>query len=114
MSLYLIQAAYNPETLRILVQNPEDRSQRVRQPIETLGGKVRDLFFSFGDYDALLIVEMPNNVAAAAIAVAFASGGAVKNIKTTPLLSTTEALEAFKQAGRSGYQPLIASAKSAG
>jgi len=113
MSLYLIQASYNPETVKMMLQNPEDRSQRVRQPVETLGGKVHEMFFSFGDYDALLIVEMPSNVAAAAIALAFASGGAVKNIKTTPLLSTTEAVEAFKQAGRSGYQPLT-SARAAG
>ncbi|MGD1210897.1 MAG: GYD domain-containing protein [Candidatus Acidiferrales bacterium] len=113
MSLYLIQAAYTPEALRAMLQNPQDRTNVVRAPIEALGGKVHSMYFSFGEYDAVLLLEMPNNVAAAAIAMAFASGGACKTIKTTPLMTTAEGLEAFKQAGRSGYQPTLASARAA-
>jgi hypothetical protein len=51
---------------------------------------------------------MPDNVSAAAFAVAVAGGGACKNVKTTPLLSLAEGLEAMKKAGTSGYKPVTA------
>ena len=51
---------------------------------------------------------MPDNVSAAAFAVAVAAGGACKNVKTTPLLSIAEGIEAMKKAGQSGYQPVTA------
>jgi hypothetical protein len=53
---------------------------------------------------------MPSNVAAAAFAMAVAAGGACRNVKTTPLLSTKEGIEAMKQAATSGYKPATASA----
>ena len=114
MSLYLIQAAYSQEALRAMTQNPQDRTNALRGPIESLGGKIHNMFLSFGDYDAVLLLEMPNNVAAAAIAIAFAAGGACKNIKTTPLMTVAEGIDACKQAASSGYRPLTASAKAAG
>ncbi len=113
MSLYLIQAAYSQEALRAMTQNPQDRTNALRAPIESLGGKIHNLFLSFGDYDAVLLLEMPNNIAAAAIAIAIAAGGACKNIKTTPLMTVAEGIEALKQAAASGYHPLSASAKAA-
>lgn len=96
-----------------MIQNPHDRTNALRGPIESLGGKIHNLFLSFGDYDAVLLVEMPNNVAAAAIAIAIAAGGACKNIKTTPLMTVAEGIEALKKAAGSGYQPVTAAAKAA-
>ena len=37
---------------------------------------------------------------------AFAAGGAVKTSKTTPLISTTETVEALKKAATSGYRSI--------
>jgi uncharacterized protein with GYD domain len=113
VSLYLIQAAYSQEALRIMTQNPHDRTTAIRAPVEALGGKVHNLFLSFGEYDVVLLLEMPNNVAAAAIALAIGAGGACKSIKTTPLMTVAEGIEACKQAAGSGYRPLTASAKAA-
>ena len=70
-----------------------------------MGGKIKSAYFAFGDYDVFLITEMPDNVSAAGIAIAFAGGGACKAVQTTPLLSVEEALEAMKKAGQSGYRP---------
>jgi hypothetical protein len=47
---------------------------------------------------------MPSNVEAAAFSLAAAAGGAVKAIKTTPLLTTAEGIEALKKAAKSGYK----------
>lgn len=114
MPLYLVQASYTQEALRVLTQNPQDRTAALRGPIESLGGKIQNLFLSFGDYDVVLLLEMPNNVAAAAIAIAVGAGGACNSIKTTPLLTVAEGLEALRQAAGSGYRSVVASAKAAG
>ena len=50
-------------------------------------------------------MEMPDNVSAAALSIAVAAGGAVNNIKTVPLMSMDEGLEAIKKAGPAGYRP---------
>jgi len=70
-------------------------------------------FFAFGEYDVVVITEMPDNVSAAAIAIAFAAGGSVKSEKTTPLMTTAEALEAIKKAGTSGYRSLTVGTSAA-
>jgi hypothetical protein len=52
-------------------------------------------------------------VSAAAIAIAFAAGGACKAVQTTPLMSTAEALEAMKKAKDCGYRPATGAAGKA-
>jgi len=113
MPFFLHQASYTPEALARLIANPQDRFEAIRGPIEKLGGKIKDSFFAFGDHDVMLITEMPDNVSAAAIAVAFAGGGALKNLKTTPLLTTAEALDALRKAGSCGYKSFTAGAAAA-
>jgi hypothetical protein len=53
----------------------------------------------------VLIVQMSSNVDAGAIAIAFAAGGACKAVKTTPLLTIDEAVEAMHKAAGSEYHP---------
>jgi len=110
MPLYLTQVAYTPEAWKALVKNPQNRIEAVRPAIERLGGKIVSGYFAFGDFDVVAIADMPDHVAAAAFAMAIAAGGACRDVKTTPLLTTAEGLEALKQAGKSGYQPATASA----
>jgi hypothetical protein len=49
---------------------------------------------------------MPDNVSAAAFAIAIVVGGACHHVKTTPLLSVDEGMTAMKKAGGSGYKPV--------
>jgi uncharacterized protein with GYD domain len=104
MPHYLQQIAYSPQGWEAVMANPQNRIDAVRPAIEKLGGKVETAWFSFGDYDVIVITEFPNNVSAAAIAIAFAGGGACKSVHTTPLLSPDEAVQALKKAGESGYR----------
>ncbi len=108
MPHYLLQVAYNEEAWQALIKNPADRIEAVRPAVENLGGKLREGWFAFGDYDIVCIAEMPDNISAAAIAIAFAGGGACKSVKTTPLMSTAEAVEALKKASRAGYKAATA------
>jgi uncharacterized protein with GYD domain len=108
MSYFLMQVAYTPDGWQTLVKNPTNRVEAVRPAIEKLGGKIENAWYSFGDYDVTLVLQMPDNVSAAALSIAFAAGGALKSVKTTPLLTATEALEAMKRAGGSGYRAATA------
>ena len=113
MPHYLHQVAYSREGWEALVRQPQDRIEAVRPAIERLGGKIHSAWFAFGDYDVVVITEMPDNVSAAAIAMAFGGGGACKAVHTTPLLSTAEAVEAMKKASQSGYRPATAAVRAA-
>jgi uncharacterized protein with GYD domain len=113
MPHYLLQVAYSRDGWEALVKNPQDRIEAVRPAIERLGGKIKSAWFAFGDYDVVVISEMPDNVSAAAIAMAVAAGGACKSVNTTPLMSTQEAVEAMKKASQSGYRPATATGRAA-
>src|ERR1700680_1867124 len=105
MPHYLLQAAYTPEAWQALVKNPHSRIEAIRPAIERMGGKLVGGWAAFGDYDAILVAELPTSVDAAAIAIAFAAGGSCKAVKTTPLLTAAEAVEAMKKASNNGSQP---------
>lgn len=106
MPSYLVQVSYTAEALSALIAKPQDRSEAVNKVIEKLGGKSMGAWLSFGDYDLVMIVEMPNNVTAAALSLAAAAGGSCKTVKTTPLISVEEGMAALKKAGTSGYKPI--------
>ena len=113
MPNYLHQVSYTPEAWARLVANPQDRIEAVRGPIEKLGGRIHNAFFAFGEYDVVVITEMPDNVSAAAIAMAFAAGGACKSVQTIPLISPEEATQALRKARECGYRPATATTRAA-
>jgi hypothetical protein len=89
MPFFLHQVSYTPEALTRLLANPQDR------------------------FDAVLITEMPDNVAAAAIALAFAAGGSLRNCQTTALMPNAEGLDAMRKAATCGYKPVTAATSAA-
>jgi uncharacterized protein with GYD domain len=105
MPYYMVQAAYTSEGWATLVKNPQNRAEAVRPAIEKAGGSLINWFWAFGDYDAVVIVEAPDNVTAASLAAAVAAGGATKAVKTTPLLTPEEGIEFLRRAGDSSYRP---------
>jgi uncharacterized protein with GYD domain len=114
MASYLLQVGYTPEAWAAMIKSPQDRSAAIKAPVEKLGGRVERFWLSFGDFDVVGVVEMPDSVSAAAFSMAVSAGGAVRALKTTPLLTSAEGLEAMKKAANCGYQPVTRSAKAAG
>ncbi len=104
MPHYLLQAAYTADAMAAMVKNPQDRIAAITPAIQALGGKVWG-WHSFGEYDVVAICEMPDNVSAAAFSLAASAGGAVKAIKTTPLITTAEMMDAMRKAAGAGYRP---------
>jgi uncharacterized protein with GYD domain len=105
MAYYLVQAAYTTEACKALVKNPQDRTEVVKKSVEKLGGKLEGAWFAFGDYDIILILQLPDNVAATALALAIGAGGALKAQKTTPLMTIAEGVQAMKKASSTDYRP---------
>jgi uncharacterized protein with GYD domain len=105
MGRYLIQAAYTPEAWAAMVASPRDRSTPVRAMVERVGGTLEAFYLTFGEYDVVSIVQLPDDIAAAAVAMAASAGGGLRAIRTTTLLGVAEALEALDRAGTLGYEP---------
>jgi uncharacterized protein with GYD domain len=105
MAYYLVQASYTAEAWAALVRKPENRIEVARSVIERLGGKLVGGWLAFGEADIVLISDMPDNVSAAALAMAVSAGSAVKAIKTIPLMTAEEGLEAARKALGTGYKP---------
>jgi uncharacterized protein with GYD domain len=113
MPYFCHQVSYTKEAWAKLMENPQDRLDAVRAPIEKLGGKLQISFFAFGPFDVIAITEMPDNITAAALSMAFAGGGAVQSIQTTPLMTAAQAVEALRKAGTCGYKSITAPASAA-
>ena len=105
MAYYMLQVAYTPEAWAVQVKNPQNRLEMVRPVVERLGGKIESGWFSFGDYDIVVICQFPDNVSAAALSMAASARGSVSSVKTTPLMTMDEGIEALRKAGTAGYSP---------
>ena len=99
MPHYMYQAAYTGKSWAAQLKNPQNRVETVgRQACEAVGGKMVGGWSCFGDYDIVLVVDVPDNASMSAIALAIAAGGAVKASKTTVLMTGTECVNAMKKA----------------
>ena len=58
-----------------MVATPQDREAAARKLIEALGGKLHHLFFAFGQYDVICLIEAPDDKTMMAGAAAVASAG---------------------------------------
>ena len=105
MAYYLLQVAYTPEAWANMVRSPQNRVDAIRPVVERLGGRIEGAWYAFGEYDIVAVMQFPDNASAAAFSLAASAGGAVKAIKTTPLMTIDEGIEAMRKAGGTGYQP---------
>jgi uncharacterized protein with GYD domain len=99
MPLYMYQAAYTPESWAAQLKNPQNRVEAVgRAACEAVGGKLVGGWYCFGEYDLVIIADVPSNESMSAIALAIGAGGAVKAAKTTVLMTGTQGVEGMKKA----------------
>jgi uncharacterized protein with GYD domain len=95
MPKYLIQASYSPEGLKGLQKDKASgRRAAVMAACEGMGGKLDAAYYCLGEYDAIVIVDLPNTQAATALSVAISASGLV-HTKTTALLTVEETDQAL-------------------
>ena len=96
MSKYLIIANYATEGVKgILAKGGTARKAAVEASIEGLGGSVESFYFGFGDADGYVLVDLPNNVSAAALAMQVSASG-MASARTVVLLTPEEIDQAAK------------------
>jgi uncharacterized protein with GYD domain len=105
MPFYLCQVSYTPESVAALTKSPRNRAEEIRPSFERLGGKLHGFWFAFGEYDVVLLGEFPSNANVAAVVLAAFGAGGLRAIKTTPLLTTEETMDALTKASKVQYQP---------
>ena len=103
MAFYMTQFGYTSEAWASLSKKPEDRSKTVASLIEKFGGRMHEMYYSFGKYDGVIIFEAPDDQSAAAVAVAAVAPGHVAKILTTPLFTIQEAMTIMTKAGKVNY-----------
>lgn len=96
MSKYLLKASLSPEGARgTMKEGGTARRAAAAKLVESVGGKVESFYYAFGETDAYLIVDVPDNVTAAAVAMAVSASGAVST-ETVVLITPEEMDRAVK------------------
>jgi len=94
---YLVHANYVGEgVIGLLKEGGTSRRAATEKAVKSLGGTLEAFYFAFGETDAYVIAEVPDNASMAAIALIVSASGAVK-VKTTVLLTPEEIDMAVKK-----------------
>lgn len=108
MPLYMYQAGYTAESWTAQMKKPQNRVETIaRKACKAVGGKLVGGWLCFGEYDFVIIADVPNKESMAAIAIAVGAGGAIKTSKTTVLMTAKEGIDALKKASAvaNAYKP---------
>ena len=74
--IFITQGRYTQEARASMLANPEERAPALEQLLGTAGVKLVNAFWTFGDYDFLVIVDAPDeHVWMQVLLVASATGG---------------------------------------
>jgi len=90
MPKYLIEGSYTAEGVKGLIKdNASGRAAAFQKAAQSLGGKLDQIYYTFGDTDLIVILDLPDNASVAAFAITAASSGLI-HLKTRPLLTVEE------------------------
>ena len=97
MPKFLYEASYTLENItEIEGTRTAHRRDAVARVAESVGGRLESFHFAFGDRDAYVIVDLPDNESATAVALSVnAAGGAT--VRTVVLLTPDEVDAAAKR-----------------
>ncbi len=102
MPKYLIEASYNAEGLKgVLDKGGTARREAVEKMLAGIGGTVESFHFAFGPSDAIVIVDVPDNINVAAICMLVGASGKA-TAKTTVLLTPEDIDAAAKVQAKYG------------
>ncbi len=97
MPKYMVHASYTAEGAKgLLKSGGTARRKATEELLASLGGRLEAFYFTFGDEDAVLIVDLPDQVAASAIGMAVSASGAIRT-RSTVLITPEEVDEATRR-----------------
>ena len=90
MAKYLAIASYTPDGLRELAAHGASaRIEASKKLVADAGGSIESFYYAFGSDDVFIVCDLPDNVAAAAAAIAAGASGVVVT-RMVPLLTAEE------------------------
>jgi uncharacterized protein with GYD domain len=90
MAHYLFSASYTEKGLAGLVkEGAASRIKALEDAAKSVGGQLEAMYWSFGKSDVVVLVELPDNAAAAALSTTVAASG-IAGVTTTVLLTAGE------------------------
>src|SRR4051812_10561281 len=90
MPKYLLQVNYTQDGVKgVLAKGGAARKTAAQAAAKSVGGKVESFYFAFGTTDVFCVADMPDNAAAAALALNVSAGGGA-SVTTTVLLGPDE------------------------
>jgi uncharacterized protein with GYD domain len=96
MAKYLVEANYVGDGIKgLLKEGGTSRRAAVEAAAKTVGGSVDAFYYAFGETDAYVIIDVPDNVTAAGLALTIAASGVV-TLRTTVLITPEEVDRAVK------------------
>ena len=96
MAKYLVEANYVGDGIKgLLKEGGTSRRAAVEEAAKTVGGSVDAFYYAFGETDAYVIIDVPDNVTAAGLALSIAASGVV-TLRTTVLITPEEIDRAVK------------------
>ena len=103
MPKYLVRGSYTAEGAKGLRKDGGSKRRQVAEAlVKEAGGKLESFYFTFGETDVIIIIDLPDNVSSVAMSLAVNSSG-VTNVTTTPLLTAEEMDAAAKK--QFAYRP---------
>jgi len=99
----MTQFSYTSEAWAALTRSPQNRGEGFSTMAQSLGARLVDLYYCFGEYDGVLLLEAPDDVTATAVILAAVAPGHVRSTKTTRLMTVDETREAMRKAGTASY-----------
>jgi len=98
MPKYITFFSYTAESAKAMIEHPSDRSAASKALVESLGGTQEAFYWMQGKHDGFLIANLPDGVAAAALAAAVGSTGAVGGLDTHQIFDHEEQAAIVKNA----------------
>jgi uncharacterized protein with GYD domain len=98
MAKYLLQANYVGDGIKgLLKEGGTKRRAAAEKALQSLGGRLEGFYYAFGDTDAYVIADVPDNATITAIALTINATGLV-SVRTTVLMTAEEVDAAVKKA----------------
>jgi len=90
MPKFLVSVVYTADGAKGLrADGGTKREHVIRMALESLGGTLEAFYFTMGETDAIVIADVPDTIAVAAVSLSVSASGAARCV-TTPLLSPAE------------------------
>jgi uncharacterized protein with GYD domain len=100
MHRYLNMFKYSDQAIKAMRENPQDRSAQAAKLYESLGGKLDAIYFFplGGEYDGMIIGQMPNDAALTELNFIAAPTGNFSKNQVLPLMTADEFKGAMEKA----------------